>query len=225
MIGALRFFTSFLTVENSSSPDSVLSEHDDLDTSPLTLQDFLPGKWHKDQVGETKYQGNRLVFKYIIDETTGKRYRRQLRIGSRYIFATLALVGPVVQGIALLVNLIFRSLKLISLSHFWYCRQGEEPKSFKGKLEEAGLDLLRIVSAPIVFLGFELIAIYGIFSHHNGKKIYSSLERAQYTYLCIAPWFQPHKATMCREADEWSEEDDLNRDLMEEQPPDYGTIS
>ncbi|MBS4171388.1 hypothetical protein NEOC95_002136 [Neochlamydia sp. AcF95] len=44
---------------------------------------------------------------------------------------------------------------------------------------------------PVALVGLELAAIYGIFTPYNGRKLYASIERAQYGKFTLAPCFQP----------------------------------
>jgi hypothetical protein len=63
--------------------------------------------------------------------------------------------------------------------------------SFQERLKDAGKDLLRVVTTPIALVGLELAAIYGIFNPYDGRKLYASIERAQYGNFILAPCFQP----------------------------------
>ena len=60
------------------------------------------------------------------------------------------------HSIASLVNVAYKIVKLVSFSHFWIHKIGEESYSFKGRLKDAGQDLLRVVTAPIALVGLEL---------------------------------------------------------------------
>ena len=84
-------------------------------------------------------------------------------------------------------------MKLASFLLFWVSKGGEN-ESFDTRLREAKLDLLRIFTSPIAILALELVAIYGIYDPMNGRKLYASIERAQYEDPILAPCFQPSPA-------------------------------
>jgi len=67
----------------------------------------------------------------------------------------------------------------------------KKPYSFNASLKEAGKDLLRIFTTPIAYVGLELAAIYGRFRPYDGRKLYATIERAQYGHFILAPCFQP----------------------------------
>jgi hypothetical protein len=67
----------------------------------------------------------------------------------------------------------YRILKLVTLSHFWMPQEGTY--SFKARLKDAGIDLLRIVATPVALVGLELAAIYGTFNPYDGRKLYARL--------------------------------------------------
>ncbi len=51
---------------------------------------------------------------------------------------------------------------MATFSHFWYAKATRDI-SFQVRLFAFGCDLLRIVFAPIFFVGLQLSAIYGVF--------------------------------------------------------------
>jgi len=85
----------------------------------------------------------------------------------------------------------FRILKLATLSHLWIRKAGEDKYNFKARVKDAAVDLLKVAIHPIVIVGLELAAIYGVFRPYDGRKLYASLERAQYGNHVLAPCFQP----------------------------------
>jgi hypothetical protein len=149
--------------------------------------------WKPDLDGETytcceNHQGQA---KFLIDQTTNRRYLNESKGTVGFKCFLLALGTPFVQSISSIVYVVYRILKLISLSHFWIGKNEEANSSFKARLADAGEDLLKIVAAPVSILGLELAAIYGWFRPYDGRKLYASMERAIYGHSILAPCFQP----------------------------------
>jgi len=154
----------------------------------VVIRDFQPiSTWELDSNG-SKYRDQTPI--YLIDTSTNKKYLNESKNCVRIKCFLLTLGTPIVHSIASLVNVVYRILKLVSFSHFTG-KEGETPYSFKGRLKDAGLDLLRIVTTLIAFIGLELAAVYGVFTPYNGRKLYASIERAQYERFILAPCFQP----------------------------------
>lgn len=155
------------------------------------LREFQPiNTWEPDQ-GGAKYTNSDVPL-YIQDKTTGKRYLNETKSCIRQKSMLLSMGTPIIHGIASLVALAFRIGKLITLSHFWVVREGEQTYSFKGRLQDAGEDLLKTIFNPIIFACLELSAMYGIFNPHDGRKLYTRFELLQYgDYFTIAPCFRP----------------------------------
>lgn len=141
----------------------------------VILKDFCPwNTWREELYG-------------VIDETTNRRYLNDSRSVVSLKCFMLTVGTPVVHLIAGVINIAYRILRILIGYHFW--KEGE--LSFTARLAEAGVDLLRIVLAPLAFVGLELSAIYGIFNPYDGRKLYASFERAQYDKFILAPCFQP----------------------------------
>lgn len=157
--------------------------------SSITLKDFQPiNIWMPDLNGPK--WGDRDP-EFLIDTTTTRRYWNESK-GSVGLKCFLLTIGtPFVHSIASLVNIAYRIVKLISLFHFWTYKEEEQFYSFKARLEDAGQDVLRIFTTPIAIIGLELAALYGVFTPYNGRKLYASIERAQYGNFILAPCFQP----------------------------------
>lgn len=127
---------------------------------------------------------------WIADTSTERLYLNESKNVIRTKCALLALGTPIIQPVALIFNVAFRFIKLISFSHFWAPSKAQ-PYSFKARLAEAGKDLLRIVAAPLALIGLLASALYGIINPHDGRKLYATLERAFYSDFRLAPCFQP----------------------------------
>lgn len=157
--------------------------------SSITLRDFQPiNTWKPDLDGKKWIDGGPM---YLTDMTTKRKYYNESKawVGFKCFYLTLR--TPIVQSI---FSVVFTALKIIDLvrfSHFISDKEGEKSYSFKERLKDAGKDLLRIVTTPIALIGLELAAIYGIFSPYNGRKLYASIERAQYGNLILMRRFQP----------------------------------
>ncbi|MBY0529701.1 MAG: hypothetical protein K2P51_05875 [Rhabdochlamydiaceae bacterium] len=157
--------------------------------SSVTLGDFQPiNTWKPNLVGPK--WGDRDP-KYLIDMTTGRRYWNESEgcVGFKCFLLTVG--TPIVHSVASLVSVAHKVIRLVAFFHFWKDVKGEKKYPFEERLNDVGMDLLRVVTTPIVFVGLELAAIYGIFAPYNGRKLYASIERAQYGGFILAPCFQP----------------------------------
>ena len=156
----------------------------------VNLRDFQPiNSWKPDLNGPKYYDG---TAQHLIDQTTGRKYLNESKgvVGFKCFLLTLG--TPIVHTIASVVNVAYRILKLVTLSHFWMTKEGEKSYNFKSRLKDASTDLIRIVTQPIALVGLELAAIYGLFRPYDGRKLYASIERAQYGNFILAPCFQPN---------------------------------
>lgn len=155
----------------------------------VTFKDFQPiNRWKVDSEGPQWSYGVKEP-QFIIDQTTGRRYFNESKgvVGFKCFLVTLG--TPFVHLPAAVINLAYRVAKVVSGSHFWM--PTSSTSTFKARLAEAGKDLLRIVATPIAVVGMELAAIYGMIRPYDGRKLYASIERAQYGNFILAPCFQP----------------------------------
>ena len=156
----------------------------------VTSKDFqLFNTWEPDLNGR-KFRRSKKPMD-IIDKTTGRKYLNESKGTVRLKCFFLALGTPLVHTITSIAVIAFRLLKLATLSHFWMPKPEEKTYSIKNRLNDAGLDLIKIFAQPIGALGAELAAIYGVFKPYDGRKLYASFERAQYGICILAPCFQP----------------------------------
>lgn len=157
--------------------------------SGITLKDFQPiNRWKLDSEGPQWGYGVQEP-QYIIDQSTGRRYFNESKGIVGYKCFLLTLGTPFVHLPAAFINLAYRIAKVVSGSHFWAA--ASHTTTFKARLTEAGKDLLRIVAAPLALVGLELAAIYGMGRPYDGRKLYATIERAQYGNFILAPCFQP----------------------------------
>ncbi len=155
----------------------------------VSFRDFQPiSTWKPDLNGPKWKDGNPEL---LIDMTTGRRYWNESKNCVRLKCFFMILATPIVHSIASLVNVADRIVNLVSFYHFWTYKEEEKSYSFKGRLKNTGQDLLRVLATPIAFIGLELAAIYGVLTPYNGRKLYASIERAQYGESILAPCFQP----------------------------------
>lgn len=158
----------------------------------ITIRDFQPiNTWTPDITGP-KWQGSEEPC-YLKDESTGRSYLNEDEGIVRFKCFLLSLGTPLIQPIALICNIVYRILKLVTFSHFWVADEKEASYNFQARLAEAGKDLLRIVANPLSLIGLELVALYGMmFSPYDARKVYATIERALYTGpIFLAPCFQP----------------------------------
>ncbi|MBS3921527.1 MAG: hypothetical protein KGZ37_00055 [Nitrosarchaeum sp.] len=183
---------------NLSEVICLLSASQSSDT-PLTLRDFQPiNTWELDQGGQQWQEGKEAgLSKFIIDKTTGRGYLNETKKCIRLKCLALIFASPLVHPITSIINVVHKTLKLVSLSYFWMNIDNTTKYNFKARLYDAGKDLLRIITTPLSIVGLELAAIYGLLRPHDGRKIYATLERAMYNNFPLpkdrlAPCFQPH---------------------------------
>jgi hypothetical protein len=156
----------------------------------VSIKDFHPvNSWKPDEHGQ-KWSGSNEPA-YLIDRTTGRRYFNESQGVVRFKCLLLTLGTPIVHTAASIINVAYRILKLVTLSHFWAPKKEESRYDFKARLTDAGKDVLRIVATPFSLLGLELASIYGVFRPYDGRKLYASIERATYGNFILAPCFQP----------------------------------
>lgn len=156
----------------------------------VVLRDFQPiNQWKVDLEGEKYWDG---TAQDLIDQTTGRRYLNESEGVVTFKCFLLTLGTPIVHTIESVKRVAYRIMNFVTLAHFWRPKNGEQSYSFKSRLKDASADLLRIVTQPLAFVGLELAAIYGLFRPYDGRKLYASIERAQYGNFVLAPCFQPN---------------------------------
>lgn len=102
--------------------------------------------------------------------------------------ALLTIGTPTVIAAKSVANVCYRTLKIVTLSHFWRNRK----LSVKDRFKKAGRDIARVIASPIALVAMESAAIYGLIKPKDGRKLYATLERAEFgTDYLLAPCFQP----------------------------------
>ena len=159
----------------------------------LNLTSFLPGgKWTSCN-GKGKFiDSNRAM--WTKDSLSGAIYLNQptdhLRFKLSFLTGFLAgIVGG--NAISLTINAAYRTLKVVSLSHFWLpiscIDQKQDNKSYhlKNRCVEFAKDITRIVATPFAWLGLFFASWIGSLDPRengprDGAKIFSSIEIAMY---------------------------------------------
>ncbi len=162
----------------------------------VKLKDFCPvNKWEVDENGSPwfKYCPKEKLGtpKYILDQTTGRKYRNEYRSTIRIKCLVITASSPLTLTLLPVLNVAYRILKLVTLTHFWVKKEDEVKYDFKARLADAGKDLLRIVATPLVIVGMPLASIYGLIRPYDGRKLYATFERAIYGSALVAWCFQP----------------------------------
>lgn len=127
---------------------------------------------------------------YLIDSLNGDRYFNDSAKTKRLKCLGLVASTLIVHAVSHLIDLVNRIVKLITFAHFWHSCNGRDYQ-FGARLLNFGTDLLRIVWAPISYVGMELSAIYGLILPKEGGKLYASFERLAFDGPILAPCFQP----------------------------------
>lgn len=174
-------FTDFLPTvayhlyENCS--EVLTNGFDERDHRPITCSHLNPyTQFERDPSG------------YYTDLSNGDRYNNDDPHVIRFKCLLLALATPIVHAISLVVNLANRIAKIISFAHFWY----PSSQSFTERSWSFGKDVLRVAFTPIIYLGLELAALYGLILPNDGRKLYATLERCAFGKEFLAPCFQPY---------------------------------
>ena len=163
----------------------------------IVLNDFQPiNSWVEENGGETF--DDKTTTKYIIDLSTNRKYWNQPTWLIRIKGFLLCLGTPLVHLVASVYIIGIKSIRLISFWHFWKKAEPDQAH-FIARLADAGTDLLHLIAAPFVYVALECAALYTVILPHDGRKLYASIERAQYGQQLIpfvfpellAPCFQP----------------------------------
>lgn len=150
----------------------------------LTIRDFIPvNQWHADVLGKKFKETD--IPKYIIDSNTGRKYLNETNVTIRIKCLGLAIGTPFAHIPFGALNIAFRTVRVFSWENC--CRKEGEEYDHSSRLNDG----LRIIGQPFAIIGLECAAIYGIFRPHDGRKLYASLELAQYERSILAPCFHP----------------------------------
>jgi hypothetical protein len=101
----------------------------------------------------------------------------------------LIVATPIVHAISIVLSLANRIVKLVLFAHFWYPSQ--EQYCFSQRAWSFGRDLLQVAFLPIIYVGLEVSAVYGLILPNNGRKLYATFERCAFGRGFLAPCFQP----------------------------------
>lgn len=121
-----------------------------------------------------------------MDQSTGRIYTIFTDNTSRCL-NLLTLPLPILSAG---VNLLYRGVILITLSHFWLDCDDEMPYDLKNRLINAGIDLARLLATPLIYIALQVVAIYELFKPLDGAKLYASIERLGYSHVA-RPGIQP----------------------------------
>ena len=162
----------------------------------VVIDDFCPlNDWTADSFPPSKLFGGgkcqtcRQEPRQITDQH--REYFNDNEMDIRIKGVALAIGTPFIHPIAIVHNVAYRLLRTITLSRLWVEKEGETSYELRARLQDVGSDLLKIVAAPIALVGLELAALYAIVSPRDGKKLYATIERAEYGGFILAPCFQP----------------------------------
>lgn len=151
----------------------------------IVFKDFqLFNSWKTDSEGPKWYRNGEEPV-YLIDLSTGRKYLNESPWCVRFKCFLLTLGTPVVHLIASICHIAYRIFDLFN--HL--CLESEKP--MQKRLTQVREDIFNIAMTPLVFVGLELSAIYGILRPYDGRKLYASLERSLYGQHLLAPCFQP----------------------------------
>lgn len=129
-------------------------------------------------------------FKEGVDLSNGDKYWTDHPNVTRLKCLALIAATPIIHAIGLALNLANRIAKIVSFAHFWH--SSSVCLSFSEKKLSFCKDVLRVAFSPIIYVGLELSALYGLILPENGRKLYATFERCAYGKELLAPCFQPY---------------------------------
>ena len=132
--------------------------------------------WEEDQT-RVKFEGTDIPA-FIIDKTTDEPYFNGEKSGIRLKCGAISL------GMITGVVPLFYFLNSIGYLIYHLCK--DEPV-------EVCKDLVRIILLPVILSTLFIIALYGILSPHDGRKLYATVERVAFCgHHVLATCFQPY---------------------------------
>lgn len=148
--------------------DSNISKEDRARLVNIRFADFIPvNQWRKNYCD-------------LVDMSTGREYFGESTKTVRLKCAATFAASFIVQPVGLTLNLLNRIAKIVTFAHLWHPFQ--EKYSFKARICEWGMDILRVVLTPLIFIGMLFSSLYGAsLSPYDGRKLYASFERLAYS--------------------------------------------
>jgi hypothetical protein len=123
----------------------------------------------------------------LTDSINADKYLEDVLIPHKCL--ALIVATPLIQVVGILISVINRIIKLITLAHFWY--PSEKEYSLSERAWTFGKDTLRVAFSPAIYVSMILSSIYGLIFTNNGRKLYATFERCIYGEALLAPCFQP----------------------------------
>jgi len=166
----------------------------------IKLNDFWPvNRWKVDRSG-VKFISNDTIniyygekdYQHIVDETTGRLYLNENTCMTIFKGVLLIPGTAIAHTIAMIVNMVCLFFKIISFYPLWKKDPDEEVYDFSHRIKQYGICCLRFVCNPVSLVCLQLCTFFILFKPLDGKKIYASIERAQYDVFRLAPCFQPN---------------------------------
>lgn len=131
---------------------------------------------------------------YLIDNRSKEKYLGDSPKVKRLKCLALSFGTPILHAISTVLMVANRIAKIVTFAHFWYPDK-TVPYCFTARLSAWGKDLMKVIFAPIFYLGLELSVLYGLAFPYDGGKLYASLERIAFNRFILAPCFQPEATT------------------------------
>lgn len=118
----------------------------------------------------------------IIDRSTGDAYLNERPLILRVKFLGLLILSAVlITPLASAINVIFRSILIVSGYHFWGQINTEKPYDLKGRFIGLGIDAGRILFSVVSTALRVVTSLYGLFiSPLNARKLYATIERTEF---------------------------------------------
>lgn len=87
----------------------------------------------------------------------------------------------------------YRVVRVVTLSHLWMKSRHEtsDMPNWRLRFTLLAIDFVQILTQVPALIFLELSALYGLLTPYNGRKLYATIERAQYGNFFLAPCFQP----------------------------------
>jgi len=157
-----------------------------IDTKFNDFQIF--NKWETEKNGLVFENGRPM---WLIDQTTGRKYLNESKTVIRAKCLLLTIGTPFIHLIVAIKNIAQRTLNVTNTSRRFVAYRNTQGVTFNAWLDYSKGDLIRIAAQPIAYIGLEIAAIYGLIRPYDGRKLYATIERAEYEKHILAPCFQP----------------------------------
>jgi|GEM_PF-2687415 len=157
--------------------------------SRIEFGDFNPiSGWKDDESSTLQFNG---TSRYVIDLTTKKRYLKESPNELRKEFATMFVCGIFIHTLGAISSIFENVVRVLSFRSFFEHTHTKEESRFGNRAIHFLADIGRIATAPVAVVALQIACLYGIVFPNNGRKIYATIDRAQFGSPLFEGHFQP----------------------------------